>query len=114
MLDIPARLREVIRPVDAAPVWGRGVNCFWRNDVGSRQIPTTSGVPQYLSSRLRRVFLSGSRDRSYPPEQEEVVAAQLAPERQKQPVDRPLEGVPGAHAAKFYRPAIRAVAGEHA
>ena len=68
------------------------------------------GAPNHLNGP----FSGGSRDGSYPPEQEEVVAAQLAPERQKQPVDRPLEGVPGADAAEFYGPAIRAVAGEHA
>lgn len=59
-------------------------------------------------------FSGGSRNGSYPAEQEEVMAAQLASEWQKQEVDRPFEGVPGADAAEFYGPAIRAVAGEHA
>jgi hypothetical protein len=89
----------------------------WRNfESGVARVAATPGRhPAADNSAGSGRFVSGcSRNRGYPPEQEEVVAAQLAPERQKQPVDRPLEGVPGTHAAEFYGPAIRAVAGEHA
>lgn len=56
----------------------------------------------------------GSRNRSYPPEQEEVVAAQLASERQQEPVDCPFEGIPDAHAAELDGSTERTVACEHA
>jgi hypothetical protein len=79
-------------------------------------LPEAHGITAMASppSRLLEPFSGGSGDGSYPPEQEEVVATKLASEGQQEPVDRPLDGVPGAHAAEFYGSAIRTVTGEHA
>jgi len=58
--------------------------------------------------------LSGPADGSLPTKQEKVAAAQSAPVRQKNPVDRLLDGVPDAYTSKLDRSAMRTLFREHA
>jgi hypothetical protein len=58
--------------------------------------------------------LSGPADGSLPSKQEKVAAAQSAPVRQKNPVDRPLDGVPDAYTSKLDRSAMWTLCREHA
>jgi hypothetical protein len=58
--------------------------------------------------------LSGPADGSLPSKQEEVTAAQSAPVRQENPVDRLLDCVPDAYTPKLDRSAMRTLRREHA
>lgn len=58
--------------------------------------------------------LSSPADGSLPSKQEEVTAAQSAPVRQENPVDRLLDCVPDAYTPKLDRSAMRTLRREHA
>jgi hypothetical protein len=58
--------------------------------------------------------LSGPADGSLPSKQEKVTAAQSAPVRQQNPVNRLLDGVADAYTSKLDRSAMRTLCRKHA
>jgi len=58
-------------------------------------------------------LLGGAAEGSLPPEQKEVVSAEVAAVGVKEPLEGALDGVADANTPEFDRPAVWTAAGEH-